>query len=109
MQAQTVSNSIFSLFLSRILVVAFSSLSREIYLHVSSDVKFYIATFQKKNMFRKTSFYSHKSSCLALKIFKLLNKSEEWSNNVGKTVVIFPHNFRQTLGVLIRLVGITKA
>ena len=42
--------------MSRILVVAFSSLNMEIYLHDSSDVKFYIATFQKKNMIRKTSF-----------------------------------------------------
>ena len=44
-QAETVCNSIFSLFLSRILVALFSSLSNEIYLHGSCDVKFYIATF----------------------------------------------------------------
>ena len=81
----------------------------EIYLHDSSDVKFYIATFQKKNMIRKTSFFSHKSPCLPLKIFKLLNKREERSNNVGKTVVIFPHISGETLGALVRLVGITKA
>ena len=82
-------NSLFSVFLSRILVVVFSSLSKEIYLHGSSDVKFYIATFQKKNMICKISFFSHKSPCLPLKIFKLLNKREERSNNVGKTLVIF--------------------
>ena len=46
--ASTVCNCIFSLFLSRVLVVAFLSLSKEIYLHGSSNVKIYIATFQKK-------------------------------------------------------------
>ena len=103
-----VCNSIFSLFLSRILVVVFSSLTKGIYLHGSSDVKFYIATFQKENMIRKTSFFSHKSPCLPLKILKLLNKREERSNNVGKTVLIFPHIFRETLCALVRLVGIKK-
>ena len=44
-------------FLSRILVAEFSSLSEETYLHGSSDVKFCIATFQKKNMIGKTSFF----------------------------------------------------
>ena len=51
----------------------------------------------------------HESPCLPLKIFKLFNKREEWSNNVGKTVVIFPHISGETLGALVRLVGITKA
>ena len=102
-------NNIFNLFLSPILVVVLLSLSEEIYLHGSSDVKFYIATFQKKNMICKISFFSHKSPCLPLKIFKLLNKREERSNNVGKTVVIFPHISGETLGALVRLVGITKA
>ena len=41
------------------------------------DVKFYIATFQKKNMIRKTPFFSHESPCSPLKIFKLLNQREE--------------------------------
>ena len=104
-----VCHSIFSLFLSPILVVVFFSLSKEIYFHGSSDVKFYIATFQKKNMLGKTSFFSYKSPCLPLKVFKLLNKREERSNNVGKAVVIFPHIFRETLGALVHLVGITKA
>ena len=102
-------NNIFNLFLSPILVVVLLSLSEEIYLHGSSDVKFYIATFQKKNMICKISFFSHKSPCLPLKIFKLLNKREERSNSVGKTIVIFPHIFRETLGALVRLVRITKA
>ena len=60
-------------------------------------------------MLGKTSFFSHKSPCLPLKVFKLLNKREERSNNVGKAVVIFPHIFRETLGALVHLVGITKA
>ena len=77
LQAQTVCNSIFSLFLSQILVVVFLSLSKEIYRHGSSNVKFYIATFLKKSMIRKTSFFNHKSPCFPLKIFKLLNKKED--------------------------------
>ena len=76
--------SFFSLFLSRVLLIVFSSSSMEIYLHRSSDVKFYIATFQKKNMIRKKAFLNHKSPCHPLKIFKLLNKREERWNNVGK-------------------------
>ena len=104
-----VCNSIFSLLLIRILVVVLSSPSKKIYLHASSDVKFCIATFQKKTMIRKTSFFSHKSPCLPLKIFKLLNKREKRSNNVGKSVAIFLNIFRETLGALARLVGITKA
>ena len=99
-------NSIFSLFLSLILVAVLLSLSKEIYLHGLSDVKFYIATFQKKNMIGKTSFFSHKSPCLPIKIFKLLNKREVRSNNVVKTVVIFPNIFRETLGALVHLVEI---
>ena len=103
-----VCNSIFSLFLSRILVVVFSSLSREICLHGSGDFKFYIATFQKKNMIHKTSFFTHKFPCLPLKIFKLSNEREERSNNVEKSVVIAPHNSREKLGAIAYLVGITK-
>ena len=104
-----VCNCIFSLFLSPILVVLLLSLSKEIYLHGLSDVKFYTATFQKKNMIGKTSFFSHKSSCLPLKIFKVLNKREVRSNNAGKTVVSFLHIFRETFGALAHLVEITKA
>ena len=66
-------------------------------------------TFQKKSMIGKTSLLMHESPCLPLKIFKLLNKREERSNNVGKTVVIFPHISGETLGTLVRLVGTTKA
>ena len=54
---------IFGLFLSGVLVVVFSSSSMEMYLHGLSDVKFYIATFQKKNMIPKTSFLNHESQC----------------------------------------------
>ena len=86
-------NSIFSLFLSPILVVALLRFGKETYLPGSSDVKFHIATFQKKNIIYKTSFFSHKSPCLPLKMFKLLNKRKERSNNVR----IFPDNFRETL------------
>ena len=99
-----VCNSIFGLFLSRILVTVFSSFSRKLYLHCSSDVKFYIATFQKKSMIGKTSFFSHKYPCLPLKE----NKREKRSNNVGKTIVIFPNIFCEKLGALVRLVAITK-
>ena len=53
-------------------------------------------------MIRETLFFTHKSSCLPLKIFKLLNKREERSSNKRKTVVIFPHVFRETLGALVR-------
>ena len=58
--------SIFSLLLSRVLVVVFSSLD--------SDVKFYAAAFQEKSMTCKMSFLNHKSPCHSLKNFKLLNK-----------------------------------
>ena len=59
-------------------------------------------------MIRKTSYLRHKSPCLPLKVFKLLNKREERSSNVGKTVVIFPHISGKTLGAFVRLVGIAK-
>ena len=49
-------------------------------------------------MIRKTSLLNHESPCLPLKIFKLLNKREERPNNVGKTVVIFPHISGETSG-----------
>ena len=51
----------------------------------------------------------HESPCLPLKAFKLLNKREERSNNVGKTVVIFTYISGETLGALVRSAGITKA
>ena len=60
-------------------------------------------------MIRKRSLLRHESPCPPLKYFKLLNKREERSNNVGKTVVIFLHISGETLGALMRLVGITKA
>ena len=60
-------------------------------------------------MIRTTSLLRHESPCLPLKIFKLLNKREERSNNVGKTAVIFLNISGETLGVLVPLVGITKA
>ena len=82
-----------SLFLSRILAILFSNLSKEIYLHGSSDVKFYIATFRKKSIIRKTSFLNHESPCLTLKIFKLLNEREERSNNIEKNISNFSSYF----------------
>ena len=60
-------------------------------------------------MIRETSLLRHESSCLPLTIFKLLNKSEERSNNIGKTVVIFPHISGESLGALLRLVRTTEA
>ena len=60
-------------------------------------------------MIRKTSLLRHESPCLPLKVFILLNKREERSNNVGKTAVIFLNISGETLGVLVPLVGITKA
>ena len=59
-------------------------------------------------MIRKTSYLRHESPFRPLKIFKLLNKREERSNNVGKTVVIFPHTSGEMLGAFVRLVGRTK-
>ena len=47
-QSETVYSSIYILFFSCIQVVLFSSLSKEIYLHGLYDVKFYIATCQRK-------------------------------------------------------------
>ena len=60
-------------------------------------------------MIRKASLLRHKLPCCPLKIFRLLNEREEWPNNVGKTEVIFPHIFCETLGALVHLIGITKA
>ena len=60
-------------------------------------------------MIRKTSFLSQESPCHTLKMFKVLNKREEQWNNVVKTAVIIPQIFRETLGALVRLLGITKA
>ena len=60
-------------------------------------------------MIRKTSLLRHESPCLPPKMCKLLNKREDRSNDVGKTVVIFPHISGETLGALVSLVGITKA
>ena len=60
-------------------------------------------------MIHKNFFMRHESPCLHLKIFKVLNKREEPSNNVGKTVVVFPDIFYEMLSALVRLVGITKA
>ena len=65
---------------------------------VQVTLNFRLQLFKKKNVI-----------CLSLGFFKLLNKREERSNNVGKTVVIFPHISGETLGALVRLVGITKA
>ena len=60
-------------------------------------------------MIRETSLLRHESPSLPLNIFKLLNEREERSNNVGKTVVIFPHISSETLGAFVRLLGVTKA
>ena len=60
-------------------------------------------------MIRKTSLLNQESLWRTLKIFKVLNKREERWNNVGKTAVIIPQIFRETLGALVRLLGITKA
>ena len=60
-----VCNSIFSLFLSRVLVVAFLSLSMEIYLHGLSDVGFIFI------LIPKMSFLNHESPCHPLEIFRL--------------------------------------
>ena len=59
-------------------------------------------------MIRKTSLLRQESRCLPLKMFKLLRKREERSNNVGQTFVIFPHISGETLDALVRLVGKTK-
>ena len=79
------------------------------YLHGSSNLKFYTATFQKKSMIHETLFLRHESPCLPLKILKLLKKRVERSNNEQKKVIIFRQIFSETLGALMRLLGITKA
>ena len=42
-------------------------------------------------------------------IFQAIERKRRASNNVGKTVAIFPQIFRETLGALAPLVGTTKA
>ena len=59
-------------------------------------------------MIHKTSLLRQEFPCLPLKIFKLLKKKEERSNNVGKTVVIFRHISGEKLAGLALLVGIAK-
>ena len=54
-------------------------------------------------MISKALFLKQESPCCTLKIFKVLNKREEQRNNVGKTAVIIPQIFRETLGVFARL------
>ena len=90
-----VCNRIFSLFLSCVLVVVFLSSSMALYLHDSSDIKFYIGTFQKKIMIREMPFLNHESPCHPLKIFRLLNKRKKRRNNVRQTaVILFSWNAR---------------
>ena len=60
-------------------------------------------------MIHNMSLLRHESPYPPLNIFKLLIKRDERSINVGKTVVIFPHISGETLGALVRLVGITNA
>ena len=80
------------------------------HLHGSCDLKFYIATYQKKkNMTRRTSFLNQEFLCHTLKICKVLNEREEQQNNVGKTAVIIRQIFHETLGALVCLLGIKKA
>ena len=69
-------NSIFSLFLIRILVVVFSRLSKQLYRHGSSDVKFYIATFQKKNMILKRHFRTRYPDATLLKLLRYWKKEK---------------------------------
>ena len=56
-------------------------------------------------MIRKTSFLNQESPCRPLKTFKVLNEREERRNNVGKTAVVIPQSFRETLGALVRLLS----
>ena len=66
-------------------------------------------TFQKKNIICDTSILNNESPYHPLKIFKLLNKRKDRSNNVEKIALVFPQTFCQTLGALVCLLGITKA
>ena len=59
---------------------------------VRMTLNFTLRLLKRKTWFI-TRFLRHESSCLPLKTFKLLNKREERSKNVGKTVIIFPHTF----------------
>ena len=54
-------------------------------------------------MISKTSFLNQESPCRTLKIFKVLNKREEQRNNVGKTAVMIPQIFRETLAAFAHL------
>ena len=71
-------------------------------LNGSIDVKLYVVTFQNKNMICKASFLNHGCPCHPLKILKQLKKEKNGE-------IIFPQIFRETLGALVRLLGITKA
>ena len=54
-------------------------------------------------MISKTLFLNQESPCCTLKVFKVLNKTKERRNNVGKTAVMIPQIFRETLGVFAHL------
>ena len=41
--------------------------------------------------------------------FQAIDKRKKQWTNVGKTAVVFAQIFRETLGALVRLLGITRA
>ena len=45
---------------------------------VRVTLNFTLQLFEKKNMIHKTSVLNQESLCRTMKIFKLLNKREEW-------------------------------
>ena len=71
-------------------------------------LNFTLHPFQKKNIICKMLFLNQETPCHHLKIFKLSNKNKERLNNVREAAVIFPQIFRETLGALVLLLGITK-
>lgn len=81
----------------------------QLHFQVLGGVKFYLATFQKKNNKTKKKNTNHESLCHPLKNLKLLNKREQQWNNIRKTALIFPKILQQMLGAFVHLLRITKA
>ena len=95
--------------LSRILVVAYSSLQKEIYFHGTSDVKFISRLFKRKTWLVERHFWTRIPHVIHLRFLiywikkkngEIIQKKHQW--------LIFPQIFREMLGGLVRLLGITE-
>ena len=60
-------------------------------------------------MIDKMPFLNQESPSHSMKFLELLSEKEERGDNVGKTAVIIPQIFSETLGAMLGLLGITKA